>query len=208
LRLRLRQFFVLSSLCIAGASFAFADISVVENFPTAGDAYTSFTNGNGTIPPGGQTAYQWTTGDSVTSALFTDVPAPSINGLTENWTYKNVLGPIPETWAVLVNGTQVGSESLVGCAFCGSNFTLTDSLSFAPVAAVGGGYQVELLLENTIPPGDGSVAWLDGGTTTLNSSSATPEPSEFLPVVIGAVFISGLAWRRRRSMSPFFGRRG
>ena len=45
-------------------------VTVDEPFPTAGDAYCSATNGCGTIPAGGQTAFQWTTGDFVISSIF------------------------------------------------------------------------------------------------------------------------------------------
>src|SRR5664279_3821287 len=63
---------------------------VVSNvpFPTAGDAYCSATNGCGTIPAGGQTAFQWTAGDYVISSIF-HIPAASVTDLEANWQFQN-----------------------------------------------------------------------------------------------------------------------
>jgi len=193
----LNRLLLVAGFCIASTCVALGD-TIVENFPTAGDAYTSATNGNGTIPSGGQTAFQWTTGDSVTSAIFTDVPSSSVIGLTENWTYLDVLGGgNSETWDILVNGVTVGSETLPDCGYCNSDLTLTNTISFGSISPVSGGYQIELLLTNTIPSGGGSVAWLDGGTTTLDyATSSVPEPSGL--AAFGLALVSGLAWLRRR----------
>jgi len=187
----------LAAFCIASTCVALG-VTIVENFPTAGDAYTSATNGNGTIPSGGQTAYQWTTGDSVTSAIFTDVPSSSVIGLTENRTYQDYLGGgNAETWDILVNGVTVGSETLPDCGYCGSDLTLANTISFGSIAPVAGGYQIELLLTNTVPGGGRPVAWLGGGTTTLDyATSSVPEPSGL--AAFGLALVSGLAWLRRR----------
>jgi len=194
-QLLLRRLLLLAGICIASTCVALGD-TIIENFPTAGDAYTSATNGNGTIPSGGLTGFQWTAGDSVTSAIFTDVPSASVIGLTENWTYEDVLGSgNSETWDILVNGVTVGSETLPDCDYCSSDLTLTNTISFGSIAPVAGGYQIELLLTNTIPGGGGSVAWLDGGTTTLDYSSV-PEPSGL--AAFGLALVSGLGWLRRR----------
>ncbi len=37
--------------------------------------------------------------------------------------------------------------------------TVTGTVNFAGIAPVAGGYQVELVLQNTVPFGGGSVAW-------------------------------------------------
>jgi hypothetical protein len=199
IQILLKRLVLLTAFCIASACGAFAD-SIVENFPTAGDAFTSAINGNGTIPSGGQTQYQWTTGDSVTSAVFTDIPSNSVTGLQENWTYQDVLGGGgSETWDILVNGLVVGSEKLTGCDYCSSDFTLTNTINFAGIAPLSGGYQVELLLANTVPGGEGSVAWLDGGETTLyyTPSSVVPEPSGLALLVLA--LMAAFGWARTRA---------
>ena len=50
----------------------------------------------------------------------------------------------------------------------GDILRVSGTFDFPGVAPVSGGYQVELVLQNTVPGGGGSVAWLDGGTTGLS----------------------------------------
>lgn len=170
-------------------------VTVTEPFPTAGDAYTSATDGNGVIPVGGQTAYQWTAGDSVTSSLFI-LGGPTVVGLSANWTYQDVIGGgNSETWFVYVNGVAVAEAVLPDCSFCGTDFTVAGSVSFADILPVGGGYTVQLVLQNTLPFGGGSVAWLDGGTTGLDNT--TPEPASMLLVGSGMLAFAGLLRRKR-----------
>src|ERR1035441_781387 len=81
---------------------------IVSNvpFPTAGDAYCSATNGCGTIPVGGQTAFMWTAGDYVISSIF-HIPAASVTDLEANWQFQDFLGGNTETWYVYINGVAV-----------------------------------------------------------------------------------------------------
>ncbi len=193
----LKRLAVLASFCIASTCVAVAG-SVVEPFPTAGDAFTSAANGDGTIPSGGLTYYQYTTGDSVTSSIFV-IPTSSVTGLIEDWTYQDYLGSGgSETWNIYVNAVLVGSEVLSDCGYCGSYLTLTDTFNFADIAPVSGGYQIGLILQNTVFPGGGSVAWADGGTTTLEYGTTIPEPSGL--TALGVALLSGLAWIRRRGL--------
>ena len=168
-------------------------------FPTAGDAYVSATDGSGTIPAGGQTAFQWTTGDSVLSSIFT-LPTTSVTDLTANWSFVDNLGGggNDESWIVYVNGVAVASAILVDCNYCGSTQTVTGTVNFADIAPIGGGYQVELVLQNTIPSGGGAVAWLDGGTTGL-SYSALPEPSTWAMMLLGVAGLGFAGFRARRT---------
>jgi PEP-CTERM motif len=163
-------------------------------FPTAGDAYCSFTNGCGTIPSGGQTASMWTTGDYVISAVFT-LPTNDVTDLTANWTFQDFLrGGNNETWYVYVNGVVVAGAIVPDCGYCGLTGTVTGTVTFPGIAPVAGGYQVELVLQNTIPGGGGSAAWLDGGITGL--SYASPEPGSLLLFGSGIVGLAGLLRRR------------
>jgi hypothetical protein len=180
---------------MAGSVFA---STIVVLFPAAGNAYLSQGESeSGTIPAGGQTAYQWTADDYVTSGVFS-VPGSSVTGLTENWIVKNFLGGgNTQTWNILINGVVVGSETLPDCDFCNTIVTLTNTLSFAGIVPAAGGYQLSLVLQSTTPSGGGSVAWLDGGTTTLTyDASAIPEPSGLLP--LGLMLLAGLSMARGR----------
>jgi hypothetical protein len=171
------------------------DPVTVVPFPVAGDSYSSATNGNGTIPSSGQTAYQSTAGDSVTSAVFA-LPTNSVTDLTANWTFKDFLGDgNTEDWYVYVNGTAVAQALLPDDSRNGDILSVTGTVNFNDIAPVGGGYQVELILQNTVPSGGGSVAWEDGGTTGL-SYTTTPEPSSLLLMGSGILALAG-ALRRK-----------
>ncbi len=71
--------------------------------------------------------------------------------------------------------------------------TVTGTVNFADIAPVAGGYQVELVLQNTVPFGGGSVAWLDGGITGL---SYTPEPGSMVLFGSGVIGLAGLLRRK------------
>ncbi len=174
------------------SSLAAPSVSTVP-FPTAGDAYCSATNGCGTIPGGGQTAFQWTAGDYVISSVF-KIPTLSVTDLVANWTFQDYLGNgNTETWYVYVNGVAVAQAILPDDAYNGDILTVTGSVTFADIAPAAGGYQIALVLQNTVPFGGGSVAWLDGGTTGL---SYTPEPGSLMLFGSGAIGLAGLLRRK------------
>lgn len=166
-------------------------------FPTAGDAYCSFTNGCGTIPVGGGTDFQWTAGDFVTSSIFV-LPTTSVTDLDANWLVQDFLGAgNTETWFVLVNGTTVAQVILPDDSFNGDILNVTGTVTFAGIAPVSGGYQVELVLQNTIINGGGSVSWLDGGLTGLSYNTSTvPEPGSMVLLGSGVIGLAGLLRRK------------
>lgn len=174
-----------------------SDPTVNELFPTAGDAYLSFSNGSGTIPAGGQTAWQYETNDYVQSAVFT-MPTDAVNALTADWQFTDKLGDgNTETWYVYLNGIAVASTISPDDSYNGDVFTVTGTVNFADIAPLAGGYQVELILQNTVPLGGGSVAWMDGGITGL--SYDTPEPASLLLLGSGLALGGVLLSRKRRA---------
>lgn len=164
-------------------------------FPTAGDAFCAATSGCGTIPVGGQTDFQWTTGDFVISSIFV-LPTSLVTDLTANWSFQDFLGGgNTETWAVFVNNIAVAVATLPDDNYNGDILGVTGTVNFAGIAPVGGGYQVSLVLQNTVPFGGGSVAWLDGGITGL-SYTPVPEPGSMLLFGTGAIGLAGLLRRK------------
>jgi hypothetical protein len=173
--------------------------STVSNvpFPTAGDAYCSLTNGCGTIPSGGQTDFLFDAGDFVISSIFV-LPTTSVTDLTANWNFQDFLGGgNTETWFAYVNGIAVAHATLPDDSFNGDILNVSGTVNFAGIAPVAGGYQVELVLQNTVPFGGGSVAWLDGGITGLSyNSSTTPEPGSMVLFGSGVIGLAGLLRRK------------
>ena len=175
-----------------------ATTTTTEPFPTAGDAYCSATDGCGTIPVGGGTAFQWTAGDFVISSIFV-LPTSSVTDLTANWIFQDFLGNgNTETWFVYVNDIAVAQVTLPDDGYNGDILNVTGTVNFAGIAPVSGGYQVELVLQNTVPLGGGSVSWLDGGLTGLSYNTSTiPEPGTLIMLGTG---ILGLAGTLRRKL--------
>jgi hypothetical protein len=162
-------------------------------FPTAGDAYCSATNGCGTIPSGGQTDFLFDAGDYVVSSVFS-IPSVSVKDLEANWYFQDFLGNgNTETWYVYVNGIAVAQAILPDDNYMGDIGTVSGTVTFAGIAPLNGGYQIALVLQNTVPFGGGSVAWLDGGTTGL---SYTPEPGSMILFGSGVIGLAGLLRRK------------
>src|ERR1035437_2072303 len=163
-----------NSLCISlaflffgsmTASFASASSVTVVPFPAAGDSFYSAAYGSGRIPSGWETDSLSTAGDYVTTAVLA-LPTNSVTGMTFDWTYQNWLGGgNTENWYLFINGKPEAYFILPDDNHEGQIQTLTGTDYFTGIAPVNGGYQIELVLQNTVPPEEGSVQWADGGTT-------------------------------------------
>ena len=172
------------------------DVFFNGNFPTAGDAYCSATNGCGTIPAGGATAPMWTAGDWVVSADFLNTGITSATDLSVNTLVTDFLGQEDEIVWYLVNGTPVAQADIPGCNFCQITGTISGTVNFADIPPdANGGYQIEILLTNTIAGGDGSIWFNDGGTFQL-SGTATPEPGSMVLLGSGVLGLAGILRRK------------
>jgi len=175
-----------------------ADIVVPELFPTAGDPYCSFTNGCGSIPAGGSTAFQWTTGDFVESAVFIGTGITSLEDLEISWSaIDDLAAGQQENWEIYANGVDTGYFAYVNCSgagFCSGNVGINATLVFPNIAPLVGTYQISIVESNTIPGGDGSIAWNDGGTTGL-SQAAVPEPRSMVLLATGLALACAF-WRK------------
>jgi hypothetical protein len=96
-------------------------------------------------------------------------------------------------------GRDIGTFTVPGCSECGAIQTI--SYSFGPLDPPGpffdGQYDLAFILLNTIPLGNGAIAFLDGGTVTLGDS-ATPLPATLPLFATGLGAFGLLGWRRKR----------
>lgn len=214
MRTHLFKLFVASAIfCLAAAGIASAspltplqpvsqanspgDPTTDLAFPWSGDSYCSATNGCGTIPAGGQTAFMWTAGDYVVSPSFL-LPTTTVSDLTANWSVQDYLGAgNTETWFVYVNGVAVAQTILPDDSYNGDDLFVTGTVDFSPIFSATSTFQIELVLQNTLSLGGGSVAWLDGGITGLSYNSTVPEPGSLL-LLGSALALGGLLLRRQR----------
>lgn len=173
-----------------------SDVMYPGNFPTAGDYYCSATNGCGNIPSGGQTAYMWTARDFVQSSIFTNTGITSATDVSVDFFFQDILGGgNTETVYYDVNGIPVAQFIAPDCNYCGSYYEVTGTVNFADIAPVNGGYQLSMVLQNTIPPGGGSIAFADGGSFTLSGTS-TPEPGSIMLFGTGMLGLAGVLCRK------------
>jgi hypothetical protein len=184
---------LLTALCFVTAGIACASNlpNITVPFPGAGDAYCSFTNGCGTIPPGGQTAYMSTAGDYVTTTVITYQMFQEAMGF---WIFQDYLGGgNTEQVDLLVNGLFVGSFVAQDCGYCGSYFTI-GFLFFSQITC-NGPCVLSLVLQNTIPDGGGSIAFADGGQTIL-AQEGVPELSSLVLFGSGLLGVAGVVRRK------------
>ena len=108
------------------------------------------------------------------------------------------------SFAVDINGTQVGSFSFAGT---GTHGTHSFDLTFTSPSIAGPDYTLSVVATSTVPSGDGSWDWLPGGSVTLTDpvlvlADPVPVPAP-APLSLLASGLAGL-WliaRRRDSSS-------
>ncbi len=175
-------------LCFLAAGMASAGSYTVP-FPSAGDAYFSATSGSGVVGDGN--GYQWTAGDYVISPIF-NLNLTGVVSLTTNFLVQDYLGNgNTETWFLYLNGVKVASTVLPDDGYNGDILNVNLAASFAKIGPSGGGYQLELVEQNTVPFGGGSVLWLDGGTAQL-----VPEPESLALIGSSLAIFAGLVCRK------------
>ena len=126
---------------------------------------TTSTTRTGTLGAGGWGWFQ--TGDYVQSAFARteSIRQLSLNFLMSDATSGCAVGTTL-TWAVKVNGTQVGTYSWTGGQATGDK-TLAPTFGFAPMAPVSGTFTLRLEALTTVCSGGGSWNWKAGGTATV-----------------------------------------
>lgn len=191
---------IMGSGAVGPGIYEGTDLNVNEPFPASGDAYCSATDGCGTIAPGGQTAFSWTAGDFVESAVFTGTGITSLTDLNMSLVVDDRLNSgYQENWEIYANGVDTGWYTYVNCSgggFCNEDFTYSFTITFGDIAPVAGGYQLEMIESNTIPGGDGAIAWLDGGVTGLSQASTVPEPTSLI-LLATVLALVGVVGRRK-----------
>jgi len=162
--------------------------SIVLDFPSS----TSTEVGPGCGGPGPPLTLGgcFITGDNV-SETFTATGLADTD--SSNWQFTVVddtVGSPTNTFAALINGTQVGTFSYVGTA-SGPETNVPFNLNFSYAPISGPDYTLEILATSTVPPGDLTWDVDTDGAVTLSSSApaAAPEPgSVWLMVTALAAF--------------------
>ena len=173
-----------------------ADAStVVLPFPGTETLYTSATNGSGLIPVGGHSAVMYTAGDNV-DQTFTGTGVTSVDSLKVDFNIDDNLNGASEEVAVSLNGTTVGDFIVPDNGGSGGVINYAVSVFFAPIVG-NGTYDLTMTLLDTIPTGEGSIDFLDGGVFVLNGGVRVVAPEPITILLFGAG-LGGLAAARRR----------
>lgn len=196
-----------SSVCIATiaaagiaavAAVGRADASaIVVPFPGTGTTYTSATNGIGPIPSGGASASLFTAGDNV-DETFTGTGLTSIDSLKVDFNVDDLLNGSSEKVLISINGTTVGNFVVADNGGTAGVQTITGSIFFAPIVG-NGTYELTMTLADTVPSGEGSIDFQDGGVFGLNGGVHVAVPEPVTLSLFGAGLGATIVMRRRRS---------
>ena len=187
-----------AAVCLV-ATFAISPVNagaVVLPFPGTGTTYTSAANGSKLIPPGGESAALFTAGDNV-EQIFLGTGVASVNSLKVAFGVNDFLHGASEEVLISINGTSVVSFDVPNNGGAGGLLTVSGSVFFSPIVG-NGTYDLAMTLSDTVPEGDGGIAFEDGGSFALNGGVrvvGVPEPTTFGVVCTG---LAALVGRRRK----------
>jgi hypothetical protein len=197
------RYAAMAGVAISLGLAAAAQAQVSANVPTAGASYFSATDGGaGTLQPGGRTAFMWTTGDFVGQTIA-DTGLATATEFSDTFTILNNMNGVDMVVDTIINGVTVGSWTAPDCGGCGVDQQISFDFTFAPVASDPGNFDIFFQLDLTAPPGEGSLAFLDGGHGTLVGTPITrgvPEPASWALLLMGFGGL-GAMMRRRRSLA-------
>ena len=140
---------------------------------------------------GNQSEPMYTAGDFVTEIFFNG--GPYIKDLQYDLFLLNNLGGNPGgqyTDLFYVNSTLVGSFLVKDCGYCGNQQEYKGEFNFNPIYG-DGTYALSIVLEDTVPAGDGNEIFLAPGTANL-----IPEPSSTF-IMGSGLFTLGAILRRK-----------
>lgn len=169
-------------------------------FPNDATAYDSATGGSGVIPTGGQSAWMYTAGDNVSWTV--DTPITDVSVFKDNITLADFLAAgQPLYIGVDINGYDAGPMLVDGGQTLWDTGITAYIGPLRPLISPSGNYTITLTLLDTVPPGDGSVAFMDGGVASL-TGTAVPEPGAWLMMLSGIALAGAAARRQRLRLSP------
>lgn len=180
----LQRFIVLFALCFLAAGVAHAS-ELTFPFPTPGAFYFSATEGSGFATSFGPMPAMWTAGDFVTQTFF---GGPEVaDSASFDFYLKDYLGNgSTETVYIFLNGNAVAQFVVPDDNFQGQIFHLSGVVPFADITG-GGTYNYSFVLQDTIPGGNGSIAFF-----------ATPEPGSIALFGSGLLGLAGVLRRKFR----------
>lgn len=202
------QFSCLWAVTVAAAGIVAASATFPANagavalpFPGPGTTYTSTANGSGTIPAGGESAALFTAGDNV-EQIFFGTGVAFVDSLKVALGVDDFLNGASEKVLISINGTNVGSFNVPDKGGAGGLVTISGSIFFSPIFG-NGTYDLAMTLADTVPAGDGGIAFEDGGIFALNGGDrvvGVPEPLT-LALVCGGLGASIVARRKKKRLT-------
>ncbi|HVP49947.1 MAG TPA: PEP-CTERM sorting domain-containing protein [Candidatus Bathyarchaeia archaeon] len=172
---------VVLALCFALSGAAHAT-ELTFAFPTIGAFYYSATNGSGFVTTNGPMPSMWTAGDFLTQTFWNG--PDSADSAAFDFYLRDYLDGATETWDIYINGTQVGYFDVPDAGGTDPLLHGYGVLNFSPIAG-NGFYTYSFILQNTVPPGQGSVAFY-----------VTPEPGSVLMLGTGFAGLAGVLRRK------------
>ena len=186
----LRAIFLLVAFFCLAVSLASADDNVT--FPSSNSFSCNTFNCTFLGDNGNASEPMFTSGDFVTEIFFNG-PQSYVKELTYDLFLQNNLGGNPGahyTDLFYVNSTLVGSFLVGDCSYCGTTQEYKGGFTFNPVVG-DGTYSLSIVLEDTVPPGDGNEIFLAPGSVDL-----IPEPSTTAVLGSGLFLLGGLMRRK------------